>query len=99
MRVLGEIQMLRKRAESAISYLNKSIQSLKEVGNPRQLWQSHASLASNLDRLGKHSEARDQWGAAVAVIQRQAENLSEPELRAGFLEARPIRKILANAEN
>jgi class 3 adenylate cyclase/tetratricopeptide (TPR) repeat protein len=99
MRILGEIQILRKRPDNAISNLSESIQTLKEIGNPRQIWQAHASLASVLDKLGKHSEARDQWREAAAVIQRQAGSLSEPELRAGFLEAQPIREILAKTEN
>jgi tetratricopeptide (TPR) repeat protein len=96
--LLGEISFLRKNTDSAIRNLKKSIQILKEVGNPRQICQAHASLASVLDKLDKHAEARDQWGEAAAVIQRQAGNLSEPKLRAGFLEAQPIRRILTNIE-
>jgi len=44
---------------------------LKEVGNPRQLWEAHASLASVYEKLRRESEARERWGAAVEVIQKQ----------------------------
>jgi len=97
--LLGEIHILRKDPDGAIGNLKKSIQILKEVGNPRQLWQARASLASVLDKLGKHSDAREQWRAAGVVIQGQAGNLSDSELKKGFLEAKPIQQILARAEN
>jgi hypothetical protein len=70
---------------------------LKEVGNPRQLWQAYASLASAYDKLGRESEAREQWGAAAEVIRKTAGGLSDRELREGFLSAKPIRDILAKA--
>jgi tetratricopeptide (TPR) repeat protein len=97
--LLGKIHFLQKDTDSAIRDFSESIQILKEVGNPRQLWRTHASLASVLEVLHKHGDAREQWSAAGAVIQTQASDLSDLELRRGFLEARPIRRILAKAEN
>jgi Flp pilus assembly protein TadD len=76
--------------------LSEAIQILREVGNPRQLWQAHASLASVYDNLGRVSEAREQWGVAVDVICKKAKGISDCELRDGFLNAKPIRQILAN---
>jgi tetratricopeptide (TPR) repeat protein len=97
LRLLGEVQMKRNESENAIRSLNKAVLILKEVGNPRLLWEVHASLASAYEKLRRESEAREQWGAAAEVIHRTANGLSDRQLREGFLNARPIHKILAKA--
>jgi class 3 adenylate cyclase/tetratricopeptide (TPR) repeat protein len=97
LRLLGEVQMKRNEFDHAISSVGEAILILKEVGNPRQLWQAYASLASAYDKLGRESEAREQWGAAAEVIQKTASGLSDRELREGLLTAKPIRDILAKA--
>jgi class 3 adenylate cyclase/tetratricopeptide (TPR) repeat protein len=96
-RLLGVVRMKREEFELAISSISEAILILKEVGNPRQLWEAHVSLASVYDRLRRESEAREQWGAAAEVIQKTANGLSDRELREGFLNAKPIRGILAKA--
>jgi hypothetical protein len=99
LRVLGEVKMKRNENDNAITTLNESIRILKEVENPRQLWQAHGSLASAFDKMGRHSEAREQWGAASVIIHNTAEGLSDRELRQGFLNAEPIQEILSKAAN
>ncbi len=89
--------MKRNEANNAISTLREAIQILKEIGNPRQLWQAHASMASVYAKLGRVSEAGEQWGTAAEVIRKMANGLSNRELREGFLSAKPIREILAKA--
>jgi len=97
LRLLGEMKMKRNESDNAIRSLSDAILILKEVGNPRQLWQAHASLASAYDQLKRLSEAREQWGAAAEIIQKTAKGLSDRKLREGFLNAKPIQGILANA--
>jgi class 3 adenylate cyclase/tetratricopeptide (TPR) repeat protein len=97
LRLLGEVQMKRNEFDHAISSISEAILILKEVGNPRQLWEAHASLALVYDKLRRGSEAREQWGAAAEVIQKIANGLSDRNLQEGFLNAKPIREILANA--
>jgi len=99
MRVLGEVQFRRNEIDNAIDNLNEAVLILKEVGNPRQLWQAHSSLASAFSNLGRASEAKKQWGAAGEVIHKTASGLSDRELRDGFLRADPIREILSKAES
>jgi hypothetical protein len=94
--LLAEVQVRRNEFENAAGGLNKAILILEEVGNPRQLWQAHASLAFN--NMGRSSEAREHWGAAATVIRGLANGLSDRELKQGFLQAEPIRAILSNAE-
>ncbi len=97
LRLLGEVQMKHNEPDNSIRSLSEAILMLKEVGNPRQLWQAHASLASVYGKLGRGAEAREQWGAAADAIHKMTNGLSEPELREGFLGAKAIREILSNA--
>ncbi|MGD0661880.1 MAG: hypothetical protein ABSD38_27795, partial [Syntrophorhabdales bacterium] len=97
LRLRGEVQMKGNEHDNAIASMGEAIQILKEVGNPRQLWEAHASLASAYDKLRRRSEAREQWAAAAGIIQKTANGLSDRNLREGFLNARPIREILAKA--
>jgi tetratricopeptide (TPR) repeat protein len=99
LRLLGEVQMKRNEFDDAISSISEAILILKEVGNPRLLWEAHASLASVYEKLGRESEAREQRGAAAEVIKGVTNGLSDRQLREGFLIAKPIRYILARAES
>ena len=97
LRLRGEVQMKGNEHNNAIASMGEAIQILKEVGNPRQLWEAHTSLASAYDKLRRRSEAREQWAVAAGIIQKTANGLSDRNLREGFLNARPIREILAKA--
>jgi tetratricopeptide (TPR) repeat protein len=96
LRLLGGVQMRRGAQEEALQSFNEAIAILQEVGNPRQLWQAHASLAAAYEQMGRPSEAKTQWGAAAYLIHKVANDLSDPELRGGFLQAAPIRAILSS---
>jgi tetratricopeptide (TPR) repeat protein len=97
LRLLGEIQIRGNAPENAIANLGEAISILIKVGNPRQLWQAHVSLASAYNKLGRYSEEREQWGAAAEIIQNTARGLSDRELREGFFRADPIQEILSKA--
>jgi class 3 adenylate cyclase/tetratricopeptide (TPR) repeat protein len=98
LRLLGEVSSRRDEIDRAVNCLNEAILVLQKVGNPRQLWQAHANLASALEKPGRVSEAKAHWGAAAAVIDKTATGLSDRQLKEGFLKAEPIREILAKAE-
>lgn len=97
LRLQGEVHVRRNEFENAIVNFGEAIQILKEVGNPRQLWQAHASLASAFDLLGRFSEAKEQWGAASEIVHNVGKGISDRELRDGFLRAEPIHNILSKA--
>ena len=99
LRLLGGLQIQKGDYDAGTMSLNKAVSILQEVGNPRQLWQGYASLASALGEMGKTGEAREQWGAAAKVINKLANGLSDHDLRNGFLDSDQIRKILSKAEN
>jgi class 3 adenylate cyclase/tetratricopeptide (TPR) repeat protein len=97
-RLLGDLHVRLNNPENAVRNISDALQTLNEVGNPRQLWQAHASLACAFDKMGKPFEARAQWRSAAEVINNLANGLSDGELKEGFLQARAIRDILSRAE-
>jgi class 3 adenylate cyclase/tetratricopeptide (TPR) repeat protein len=95
LRLLGEVQMRRGEVDQARASLGEAIRILGEVGNPRQLWQAHGSLASAYERMGRNSEAREQWSNAAGIIRKVDSGLADRQLGQDFLKARQIREILA----
>jgi tetratricopeptide (TPR) repeat protein len=98
LRVLGELQMKRNEHEKAVQTISDAIRILKDVENPRQLCQAHASLRLAFENLNRHSEAREQWRAAAEVITKTANSLVDRDLREGFLRAGAIKEILSKAQ-
>ena len=98
MRLLGEVNLRRNNYDQAKAHIGEAIAILQKVGNPRQLWEAQAALGRTFEQLGRNSEAKEQWGAAAATIQRLAKGLSNQELRKSFLNAQPVREILAQGE-
>ena len=97
MRLLGKLQVGRNEYDNAINTLNKAISILKDVGNPRLLWETHSSLALAFEQTGRSSEARKNWSLAADLIDGIANNLSDVKLKSDFLGANQIREILSNS--
>jgi tetratricopeptide (TPR) repeat protein len=95
LRLLGEVQTRQGEFDQARSSLGEAIRILGEVGNPRQLWQAHGALASSYERMGRGSEAREQWSKAAEIIRKVDYGLADRKLGQGFLNARQVREILA----
>lgn len=95
LRLLGEVQTRRGEFDQALASLSEAVRILGEVGNPRQLWQAHGSLASFYERMGHNSEAREQWAKAAEIIRKVDSGLVDRQLGQGFLNARQVQDILA----
>jgi tetratricopeptide (TPR) repeat protein len=98
LRLLGEVQLKLNNHDRAIESMGEGIKILTEVGNPRQLWQAYASLASAYSEMGRNSEAREQWQAAASVVETTAGGLQDEGLRTTFLNAAPVREIMEGAK-
>ena len=96
--LLGEIRMGDGDQDNTLSSLREAVHVLAEVGNCRHLWEAQADLGRAYEKFGRFSEAGDLWGAAAATIQKVAGGLRDRGLREGFLNAHPVREILARAE-
>ena len=97
LRLLGEVQMRQGAHEEALQSFNEAIAILQGVGNPRQLWQAHASLALAYEQMGRLSEAKGQWTGPADLIHKVAQDLSDLVLREGFLQAPLTQAILSKA--
>ena len=97
LRLLGEVNLRRSNHDQATAHIGEAIEILQKVGNPRQLWEAQSALGRTFEQLGRNSEAKEHWGAAAATIQRVANGLSDQELKNNFLNAQPVREILARA--
>jgi len=95
LRLLGEVQLKRNEFDPAIENLNKAIDVLTKVGNARKLWEAYQTLASVFEKMGRTSEAQEQWGHAVAVIKKFVNRLSDKGFQESVLSADPVKKILA----
>ena len=94
LRVLGEVQTHKNEFDAAIESFCEAIAILQRIGNPRKLWETHACLASVYEKMGRPGEANQERAKAVAIIEKFADGLSNPQLRNAFLAAATIRKII-----
>ena len=77
--------------------LREALSKLKEVGNPKQLWITHTALAGLYEKMNRPDLEREQWQTAASVIKSTADDLEDEELRATFINAKPVKEILDNA--
>jgi tetratricopeptide (TPR) repeat protein len=68
-----------------------------EIGNPPQIWKTHAALAELRQAQGRPEEAREAYRAALAVIDQVAAGLTDESLRQAFLNSDQVRALRASA--
>lgn len=96
-RLFGQILTGRDAYDLAEAKLREALLKLKEVGNPKQLWITHTGLAGLYEKMNRHDLEREQWQAAAFIIKSTADDLEDKELRTTFVNAKPARHILENA--
>jgi class 3 adenylate cyclase/tetratricopeptide (TPR) repeat protein len=53
LKTLGEVHLQRNESDIAVENIGQAIDILKSVGNPRKLWEAHASLATAYEKNGQ----------------------------------------------
>ena len=61
------------------------------------LWNTHQALGNLLLKQDKREEARRAFQAAVKVVQGLAEDLTDVELKEGYLQSEPVQKLVSLA--
>jgi predicted ATPase/class 3 adenylate cyclase len=92
-RAKGEIAVARRRWDEAETMLRQSLLIAEEIGNPIQLWKTHASLGRLWRERRRYAEARVAYQAASEVIDGVKTRLQNPRLRASLDAAPSLREI------
>ena len=79
------------RVEEARTSLNEALQSSRELGSRRVLWQIFAELAEITPDANEAARLRQEAAAVVAYL---ADHTPTPELRASFLALPDVRRVL-----
>ena len=97
-RLRGQILSARGQLEEAEAELHRALSQAKELGNPTVLWNTHQAVGNLLLKQDKREEARRAFQAAVKVVQGLAEDLTDVELKEGYLKSEPVQKLVSLAQ-
>jgi len=89
----GEALLALGRAEEAAAALRQALAIADEVGLPAIQWPVLAALGRAYQAQGQLSLARDALARAIRIVEVLTENIDDETLRAGFLDAGPIRQL------
>jgi tetratricopeptide (TPR) repeat protein len=92
-RLKGEIALARRQWEEAEGALRQALVIAQAIGNPTQLWKSHAALGRLYTDTKKRELAGREFRSAQEVIDRIKERLQNPGLRASLESAPMIQRI------
>lgn len=95
--LLGKVQMHQNELEIAIVTIKRSIEILEKVGNPRLLWEAYSTLGTTYNKFGRPYESTESWGLAKSCINKISNDLSDSELKNGFLKSRQVNVIFSKA--
>ncbi len=93
----GQAHLARGNLHHAEQELAAALQVASEVGNPPQLWRTHAAIGDLRAAQGRPADARLAFQDALAVIDRVAAGLTDEVLRMTFLGSPHVRLIRAGA--
>ena len=93
LRVRGELAGRRRRWDDAARVLDEALEMARAIGNPPQLWRTHAAVARLRDARGDGSGSRAAWREARSIVDAVRATVRRPELAAGFDGSPLVREI------
>jgi DNA-binding SARP family transcriptional activator len=81
--------------QSGLEHLRQAAALAEEIGLPGELWQIDAKLGEAYLANGDETEAQRCFGRAADTVRSLAATIDDPGLRAGFLAAEPVQRLLA----
>jgi DNA-binding SARP family transcriptional activator len=84
----------RGAADEAIAHLEAAGALAEQIGLLNERWQIEATLAEMHLTRGDEQRARQAFARAAGIVQTFAGKLADDHLRAGFLTAPPVRRVL-----
>ncbi len=94
-RLRGQAFLAQGKLEEAEEELATALEVAKEIGNPPQLWKTHAALGDLRQAQGQPDEARQAYRDALAIIEDVAAGLEDESLRETFLGSDHVQEIRA----
>jgi tetratricopeptide (TPR) repeat protein len=83
-RLKGRCALMRRSWDDADEALARSLAFATEIGEPRQLWQSHAAVGTLRAARGRAEEAVESVGAATKILERTRSQVRDPGLASGL---------------
>jgi hypothetical protein len=80
--------------EQAIVQLQAAVVLAQEIGLPGEEWPLLGALGALYADQGDEAKAQQAWNEAAGIILRLAETIDEEGLRAEFLAADPVQRVL-----
>jgi class 3 adenylate cyclase/tetratricopeptide (TPR) repeat protein len=93
-RLKGEIARLEKQQDEAEGWLQQALSLAQTIGNPTQLWLTHAALARLYERMKRKDRELENWKAAETVIISTADRLKDEKLRKTFIRSATVQEIM-----
>jgi tetratricopeptide (TPR) repeat protein len=97
-RLQGNIYTAQGRFDEAKTELHQTLKLAEHLGNPTQIWKTHQALGKLFHDQGKIDQSVEQYGSALKLVEKMAEDLTYPELKEGFLQSDTIQEVIAQAE-
>jgi class 3 adenylate cyclase/tetratricopeptide (TPR) repeat protein len=92
-RLKGDAARLRQDWDAADRALREALALAEPLGNPRELWQTHAAIGRLHDERRDSDAARRAYQSARAGVEGVVTRLQHPELRAGLLQDPVVQQI------
>jgi DNA-binding NtrC family response regulator/tetratricopeptide (TPR) repeat protein len=96
-RLRGEIALARRELDEAEDAFRRALAVASTIGNPTQLWKTHAAWGHLQAARQRPDAAREAYGAACAVIERVKADLRDPDLRRSLVEQASARQVIGLA--
>jgi hypothetical protein len=96
-RLRGEIAFVSRAWDESETALREALAIAERVGNPTQLWKTHAALGALYGAVRRPEASSKAYRSAVEVVDRIKASVDDPKLAETLASARPIRELYQRA--
>lgn len=97
-RLMGQAHLDRGNIKLAGEYLERAIALAQEIGNPPQLWKTHAAIGDLHCQCDRTKLATTAYREAVRAIEETASRLQCDRIKQTFLASQPVQEIRQKLE-
>jgi tetratricopeptide (TPR) repeat protein len=97
-RLRAQVLLEQGKLEETTQELSIALEVAQRIGNPPQLWKTHAALGDLLQAQGRRGDALGAYGDALSVIEGVAAGLKDKSLRDTFLSSHHVQEIQQKAK-